>query len=58
MDKKTLLERVHQSNHDSICINCDWFIREDCSCQCREGYCIHFFEHKDNSQAKDFFEPT
>ena len=58
MNKKALLERVHQSNHDAICVNCDWFTRKDCSCQCWDGACIHFFGHKDNLQAKDFFKPT
>ncbi len=58
MDKKVLLDRVHSSNHDSICVNCSWFIREDFSCQCRNGACRHFFGHRDNPQAKDFFEPT
>ena len=58
MDKQALLERVRLSNHGSICVNCRWFIREDCSCEYRAGSCIHFFGHSDNPQAKDFFEPT
>ena len=58
MDKKVLLERVYKSNHDSVCVNCDWFTREDCSCQCCDGACTHFFGHKDNPQAEDFFKPT